>query len=565
MEEYPNSNGNAPPAPGNASPRRSSDVLSDRLAQVRLLAGQTERQRELSAARNLGLRDQIEALRKHMEQRFEESLAQRDPPLPAGGGDALHRELDALRTRAAADLDEMRQQLLTAEQAITPSREVELEAELQAERQQVSLLRKTLQEKDRALEDLAAQCQCLEDVLEDRNREMDHLTQKIELSRTGSPPPDPAPLAVPMGPQADDRDALYAIRDPDSGEILDVTHLTYLPRRHPPWRLIGMSVGGLLALGLTSLLAVFLLARQPGPALILPTDAQAPEAALVSPASPRPEGGDVESSPVPETGAAMPSPAIAEVPPTVTAVGPAGPRMLRDRLSSGGEGPLMVQLPAGRFVMGGKPGLAGPEEQPARERVLGAFYIGRYEITFDEYARFARASGQPLPDDAGFGRGQRPVINVSWEDAQDYVRWLSSETRQRYHLSSEAEWEYAARGGSRTRYWWGFAPQAGRAVCFACGTRWVNRSTAPVGSLKANAFGLYDTSGNVMEWVQDCYHKDYQGAPSDGSPWLGGDCGQHMVRGGAFNKPASSARSNARYQLPTNARLNMLGFRVVRD
>jgi formylglycine-generating enzyme required for sulfatase activity len=205
------------------------------------------------------------------------------------------------------------------------------------------------------------------------------------------------------------------------------------------------------------------------------------------------------------------------------------------------------------------------EEQPAREVVLKAFAIGRFETTFDEYARFARARGRPLPDDAGFGRGNRPVINVSWEDAQAYVRWLSLETSQHYRLPSEAEWEYAARGGSKTRYWWGFAPKTRQAICFVCGTRWDNRSTAPVGSLAANAFGLYDTSGNVMEWVQDCFHRNYDGAPRDGSPWLKGDCSQRMVRGGAFNKPVSSARSTARFQLPVDARFNMLGFRVVRD
>jgi len=448
--------------------------------------------------------------------------------LPRGSHDALSDHL------AQAG------QLAGQMQASASPRKVELEAELQAERQQAALLRKTLQEKDRALEDLATQCERLEDVLEDRNREMDHLTQKIDLSRQGASPLDPESLAMPKGPQAGDHAALYSVHNQDIGGILTAADLTSLPKLRPPWKRIGITLGGLLALGLTGMLAVFLLARRPD--LPIPVVPQTPEIAQV-----------------PEKERAMTPQAAA------TAVELAGPHLLRDPLRSGGEGPLLVQIAAGHFVMGSTHGLAGPEEQPAHELALGAFHIGRYEVTFDEYDRFARASGRPLPDDGGFGRGKRPVINVSWDDVQDYLRWLSSETQQSYRLPSEAEWEYAARGGSTTRYWWGFSSQMGRAVCFACGTPWDNRSTAPVGSLKANAFGLYDTSGNVMEWVQDCYHQDYRGAPNDGNPWLGGDCNQRMARGGAFNKPMNSARSTARYPLPTDTRLNMLGFRVLRN
>ena len=146
-----------------------------------------------------------------------------------------------------------------------------------------------------------------------------------------------------------------------------------------------------------------------------------------------------------------------------------------------------------------------------------------------------------------------------------YTRWLSEQTEKSYHLPTEAEWEYAARSGSAALYWWGSSPGSGRAVCFNCGSEWDNRRTARVGSLAANSYGLHDTAGNVMEWVADCYNPNYKGAPEDGGAWLSGDCGQRMVRGGAFNKPSTSLRSAARYQLPRDARFNMLGFRVVRE
>jgi formylglycine-generating enzyme required for sulfatase activity len=170
-----------------------------------------------------------------------------------------------------------------------------------------------------------------------------------------------------------------------------------------------------------------------------------------------------------------------------------------------------------------------------------------------------------LPDDAGWGRGKQPVVNVNWDDARAYTAWLSAQTGARYRLPSEAEWEYAARGGSDNRFWWGYPIGTGNAICFDCGSRWDNRNPAPVGSLAANGFGLHDTAGNVMEWVEDCYHPDYQGAPAGGSPWIGGDCGQHMVRGGAYNKPARSLRSGARLQMAKDSRLNNLGFRIARD
>ncbi len=201
----------------------------------------------------------------------------------------------------------------------------------------------------------------------------------------------------------------------------------------------------------------------------------------------------------------------------------------------------------------------------AHQVEVGDFTIGKYEVTFDEYQRFARASGHPTPDDQDWGRGHLPVINVTWQDADAYTRWLSRETGRYYRLPTEAEWEYAAAGGTNSYYWWGHLLGENNANCFNCGSRWDKNSPAPVGSFKANPYELHDMVGNVMEWVQDCYHTDYQGAPGDGSAWLETGCRERVVRGGGFNKPGDTLRTTKRSGQQGNTRLPVLGFRVVRD
>ena len=209
--------------------------------------------------------------------------------------------------------------------------------------------------------------------------------------------------------------------------------------------------------------------------------------------------------------------------------------------------------------------LSGADMGPEHEVQVGPFAIGAYEVTFAQYDRFVRATGRRFPDDFGWGRGDRPVVGVSWSDADAYADWLTRQTGKRYRLPSEAEWEYAARAGGRGSYWWGFGMEPGRAVCFDCGTQWDNRSTAPVGSFAASTFGLYDTAGNAQEWVADCYAPSYAGAPTDGRPRLDGDCAFRVARGGAYNKPSASMRAYARAKLAPESRLNMLGFRVARE
>ena len=208
----------------------------------------------------------------------------------------------------------------------------------------------------------------------------------------------------------------------------------------------------------------------------------------------------------------------------------------------------------------------GDNEIPVHEVTISRpFAVSRHEVTFQQWDACAAAGGCfHRPDDDGWGRGLRPVINVSWKDAQEYVRWLSEETGATYRLLTEAEWEYAARAGSTTAYSWGNEIGSGRANCRACGSQWDFRQTAPVGSFPANAWGLHDMHGNVYERVEDCWNGDYSGAPSTGGAWLSGDCSRRVFRGGSWFYAPSSLRSANREGLTSDLRDLNLGFRVAR-
>lgn len=240
-------------------------------------------------------------------------------------------------------------------------------------------------------------------------------------------------------------------------------------------------------------------------------------------------------------------------------------RRFSDPLSDDGRGPRMVELRATEFQMGSGPGSPHFEERPRHRVQLKAFAIAAREVSFAEYDRFAEATERPLPDDMGWGRGDLPVMQVSWEDARAYAEWLSAQTGLRYRLPTEAEWEYAARGGKDTRYWWGNDLVPGQANCHDCGSDWDGRRSAPVGSFAANPFGLHDMHGNVQEWVQDCYQDDYQAAPGDGRAVETAGCARRAVRGGGYSSVADSLRSTARGQLAPDSRLDHVGFRVARD
>ena len=233
------------------------------------------------------------------------------------------------------------------------------------------------------------------------------------------------------------------------------------------------------------------------------------------------------------------------------------------------ECPQMVVVPAGSFMMGSPESEEGrdDDEGPEHRVEIGeAFAVGAYEVTFEEWDACVAAGGcgRYRPDDKDWGRGGRPVINVSWEDAQAYVEWLSRKTGKQYRLLSEAEWEYAARGGSGTRYWWGDEIGSGRANCDGCGSRWDDEQTAPVRSFRGNGYGLYDMHGNVWEWVQDCWNDNYRGAPTDGKVWKSGDCSRRVLRGGSWNFIPRLLRAASRLRIDTGDRGNYFGFRLAR-
>jgi formylglycine-generating enzyme required for sulfatase activity len=222
----------------------------------------------------------------------------------------------------------------------------------------------------------------------------------------------------------------------------------------------------------------------------------------------------------------------------------------------------MVIVPAGSFDMGSNADYENPVHRVSFAR---QFAIGRHEVTFDEWDRCVDDQGcKPQPDDRGWGRGDHPVINVTWDEAKAFTAWLSQKSGQTYRLPSEAEWEYAARAGTTTAYWWGRDVGSRQANCRECNTG-SGQQTSPVGSYKPNAFGLYDTVGNAAEWVEDCWNDNYRGAPKDGSAWTAGACRLRVLRGGAYDSQAKSVRSTARFRYDSDVRYPANGFRVVRE
>ena len=239
--------------------------------------------------------------------------------------------------------------------------------------------------------------------------------------------------------------------------------------------------------------------------------------------------------------------------------------------------PEMVVVPLGSYTMGSPSSEEDRDDDEGPRHLVHIDYplaVGVYEVTFSEWDACVSdgGCGGYRPSDKGWGRGNRPVINVSWEDAQSYVHWLSARTGHRYSLLSESEWEYVARAGTTTRYSWGNDIGRNRANCDGCGSRWDGDRTAPVGSFSANSWGVYDMHGNVWEWVQDCWNFSYVGAPADGSAWESGSCDWRVLRGGSWDHLPRSLHSairnlskkNRRRWVPTVLQFNNEGFRIVR-
>ena len=237
----------------------------------------------------------------------------------------------------------------------------------------------------------------------------------------------------------------------------------------------------------------------------------------------------------------------------------------------------MVTLPGGEFRMGDLSGNGENNEKPVHTVTIQPFRLGRFEVTFAQWDACVSDGGcaDIRPDDSGWGRGNRPVINVSWDDAQNFIDWLNDKTEGNYRLPTEAEWEYAVRAGSTTQYSWGNDIGINQAVCIDCGSQWDALQTAPVGSFSANGFGLHDMHGNVWEWTEDCWKDNYEQTPKDGSAWKhpSGQCpdfpGQ-VIRGGSWGDLNVDLRSATRRGRPRSSDISGVsfpdqGFRLAQD
>ncbi|MFM0300666.1 SUMF1/EgtB/PvdO family nonheme iron enzyme [Paraburkholderia sediminicola] len=295
--------------------------------------------------------------------------------------------------------------------------------------------------------------------------------------------------------------------------------------------------------------------------LVAPAVAPAPQAARPTPpASAAPQGHPHAAVPPPTASTAPPgapsTPAVAQKPATHA------PSAVESRDCA--TCPIMIALPAGAFSMGSS--TDDPSEKPVHHVTIGApFAIGKYEVTVEQWNACAAANAcQKLTPENNTNKAT-PARDLSWDDAQQYVKWLSKTTGKPYRLPTEAEWEYADRGGTTTAYWWGDQMRKGNANCKDCGDPWHKEGPEAAGSFAPNPVGLYDMNGNVWEWVADCWHNSYQGAPTDGHAWDSPSCDMRVIRGGSWREGGSYMLSATRFKYSASVRQSQDGFRVVKD
>lgn len=283
-----------------------------------------------------------------------------------------------------------------------------------------------------------------------------------------------------------------------------------------------------------------------------------------APLSPPPVMKSTASQPPPAspmapiTQPAMPRPSSApsEVPGTQQTAQRSPPGTPATQPASAVREPEMKTVRGGSFTMGSNDDLT---EKPTHQVTVKPFAISQYPVSVRDWNECATARVCAF---MATGKDDAPVTNVSWSDAKQFIAWLASATGKPYRLPSEAEWEYAARAGTQTKYWWGDQFQSGMANCKNCSDIAGTEQPVKVGSFKPNPFGLYDMGGGVDQWVEDCWHKNYQGAPADGSAWVEGDCVSHVIRSGSWKNDARYVRPSNRDSYDTNVRYPTHGFRV---
>ncbi len=538
------------------------EIMEKELERVRNEAKENEAKEQ---AKIVYLNEELNGLRAQLIQLSTIEKDTRDAGADKDELQALRTELEFIRSQAAADMGVLQERLAEAE-ARAGTGEVVMQ---EAVRQDIERLEGTIKQQQKRIEQANAERQRLEDALEERDARMDQLQQELdeahgeaEEAGYGRKEAEQARAQVEavlytLKQEVEEESAARERIDAHfkhSGKALDLADIAG-KRISIKSIMLGVLVGiGLLFL----LLEGFMIFSGKGELInALRVSSQLPAEQYDAPAKVvdidrRSESGTTNSvQPTAAKKPDKPRPSKKVVTGTV--------------LPGADIGPIMLMIAGGEFTMGSDRNQISADERPAHKVVLQDFAISRHEVTFEEYDRFAEATGRPMPDDNGWGRGRHPVINVNWADASAYARWLSARSGKRYRLPSEAEWEYAASGGSDSVYWWGYEAESGRANCFDCGSGWDRQSTAPVGRFGPNGFGLHDTAGNVREWVRDCYHDSYAGAPADGSAWEESGCKERVLRGGAYDKPAESMRSTWRGHLKADTRLPMIGFRLVQE
>lgn len=290
-----------------------------------------------------------------------------------------------------------------------------------------------------------------------------------------------------------------------------------------------------------------------------PKSDAAPERARPAPA-PEAAPKHTQPAPTPKT----PEPIRAPAAPPVSPEKPSGPPAAVAEIKDCPMCPTLVGVPRGTYTMGSNSD--DLSERPAHKVSIGEpFAIGKYEVTTEQWnACVDAAVCQRVSTDASRA-GNSPVRDVSWDDAQQYVKWLSKVSGKAYRLPTEAEWEFAERGGTTTRYWWGEQMRNGSANCKGCGEPWRPDAPANAGSFAANPYGLYDMNGSVWEWVSDCWHNSYKGAPSNGKSWDEQDCRVHVIRGGSWRDGPDYMLSSTRFKYGASVRYSQNGFRIARS
>jgi formylglycine-generating enzyme required for sulfatase activity/class 3 adenylate cyclase len=289
---------------------------------------------------------------------------------------------------------------------------------------------------------------------------------------------------------------------------------------------------------------LYLLMQQAIPTALLPP-LIAPRSAPPAPASPTTETLNLPSPSPPPARALRPAESAGVAAP------PAKPAPMTAQVI-----PEMISLPGGTFAMGSND---DPSEKPIHHVTIKPFAMGKFPITVREWNACVAAGACSY---SPTGNDDAPVTNVSWNDAQQFVAWLARTTQKPFRLPSEAEWEYAARAGKTTKFWWGDQFQVGMANCRGCSEPYDTAQPLKVGSFKPNPFGLHDMGGGVNQWVEDCWHKNYQGAPVDNSPWVESGCSSRVIRSGSWRNDTSYVRPANRDHYDTNVRYPTHGLRV---